>query len=200
MHAKRQWPSTASSQDQHKKWYASNISRYLSINKLKQQTCDLDLYHPWKVYGMGITMQTGKDPNMTSELLSYVNWCKALIISGAYYGLSNLQTKKPTPETLEPVHRAHKLARQGAAVHRGQWHDGQQEKETLPAATGRLTLVFEYSHMFCQENDHNPPSRALLSQTQNYRVKMNSPDIFFHSVSTGAMLDNKTLKQRKSHV
>lgn len=139
------------------------MSRYLSINKLKRQMCGLDLYQPWKIYDMGKTMQTGKDPNVTSELLSYMNWCKVLIISGAYYGLSNLQTKKSTPETLEPVRRAHKLACQGAAMYSGWWHDGQQEKETLPAATGRLTLVFEYSHMFCQEDNHNPLSHVLLS-------------------------------------
>lgn len=95
---------------------------------------------------------------------------------------------------------AHKLAHQGAAMHSGQRQDGQQEKETQPATTGRLTLLFEYPHVFCPKDNHNPLSQELLSQIKSYRVKMDSQDTFFHSLSTGAVLDNRILNQRKLHL
>lgn len=82
-------------------------------------------------------------------------------------------------EMLELVRGACKLAHRGPAM-----PSGQHERETLPAATARLALVLEYSHMFCQEDNHNPPSRAL-SQIKNYRVKLNSPNVFFHSLLMG---------------
>lgn len=72
-----------------------------------------------------------------------------------------------------------------------QWQDGQQEQDTQPATTGRTTSVSEYSPTFCQEDNHNPLPHKLLSQIKNYRLKSNSQDIFFHSLSTGAILDKR---------
>jgi len=77
---------------------------------------------------------------------------------------------------LELVRGPCRLACQGPAM-----PSGQQERGTLPAAAARLALVLEYSHVFCQENNHNPPSRAL-AQIKNYRVKLNSSNVFFHSL------------------
>lgn len=107
------------------------------------------------------------------------------------YRLRNLHQKLRNQYT-----GAHKLAYQGAAMHGGQWRVGQQEKETQPATTGRLSLLFEHSHIFCPKDNHNPLSHELQSQIKNYRVKMNSQDAFFHSLSTGTTIRQQDLESK----
>lgn len=125
--------------------------------------------------------------SVTSEIQSYMNWHKALTASAAHmdsaiYNLHhNLwsQHMGPTEWHTRDCH-----AQQ-------QWHDGQQEEEP----TCNLS---EKSPMFCPGDNHNPLPQKLLPQIKNYMLKSNSQNIFFHSLSTGAILNKRPSHKENS--
>lgn len=151
--------------------------------------CGLDLHQSQKEYGTWNNTQVGKiqcdfwNPEL-HELTQSADSKWSL------YGFSNLQTKKSTPQPLQAAHGAYRVAHQGHCRAQQQWH-GASERRTQPAAPGRITSVSEESPMFCQGDNHNLLPQKLLSQIQSYRLKLNSQDKFFHSLSTRAILDKR---------
>lgn len=104
------------------------------------------------------------------------------------YGFSNLQTKKIYTTASRPSTWSPQSGTPGTAMLSSSGLMA-SKRRTQPAATGRITSVSEYSPVCCQEDNQDPLPQKLLSQIKNYRLKSNSQPVFFHSLSTGAILD-----------